>query len=107
MNDYENSQNLCNSKQKSIEDTFKNQERLRENIRSFEKQANSKLVKRYLSDMDKEEDDLIRQRKEIKKLELSKSQKLYQLTELKKVIKNASTETSTELKSLKKTYHLF
>ena len=107
MNDYENSQNLCKAKEKSIADTFKNQERLRENIRSFEKQANSKLVKRYLSDMDKEEDDLIRQRKEIKKLELSKSQKLYQLTELKKVIKNASTETSTELKSLKKTYHLF
>jgi len=107
MTDYENSQNLCKAKEKSIADTFKNQERLRENIRSFEKQANSKLVKRYLSDMDKEEDDLIRQRKEIKKLELSKSQKLYQLTELKKVIKNASTEISTELKSLKKTYHLF
>merc|ERR1711898_30482 len=89
-------QNICNAKEKSIADTFKNQERLRENIRSFEKQANSKLVKRYLSDMDKEEDDLIRQRKEIKKLELSKSQKLYQLTEI-----------STELKSLKKTYHLF
>ena len=36
------------AKEKSIADTFKNQERLRENIRSFEKQANSKLVKRYL-----------------------------------------------------------
>merc|ERR1712022_79343 len=106
MTDYENSQNLCKAKEKSIADTFKNQERLRENIRSFEKQANSKLVKRYLSDMDKEEDDLIKQRQEIKKLELAKSMKNTLVSELIKEVKNIALEVSSELKKLKKVHFL-
>lgn len=34
---------------------FENQERLRKNIEAMKNQADSKLVKRYLSDMDAEE----------------------------------------------------
>uniref|UniRef100_A0A7S3KXZ8 Ubiquitin-like domain-containing protein n=1 Tax=Amphora coffeiformis TaxID=265554 RepID=A0A7S3KXZ8_9STRA len=43
-----------------IRQIFTNQERLRENIKSMEKvAASSSLTKRYLSDLDKEENDLI------------------------------------------------
>merc|ERR1719152_194108 len=102
LTDYEHSQNLCKAKEKSIADTFKNQERLRENIRSFEKQANSKLVKRYLSDMDKEEDDLIRQRKEIKVLEQKTEQKNDTIASLKRSLMNIVTEIVNELKAVSK-----
>ena len=103
--DYEFSKSQCAAKEKNIADTFKNQERLRQNIRSFELQANSKLVKRYLSDMDKEEDDLIKQRREIKKLELEKSMKNNLVSELIKEVKNIALEISSELKKLKKKVH--
>merc|ERR1712167_400646 len=106
MTDYEFSKSQCAAKEKSIADTFKNQERLRQNIRSFEKQANSKLVKRYLSDMDKEEDDLIKQRREIKKLELEKSMKNKLVSELIKEVKNIAWQVSSELKKLKKVHFL-
>jgi ubiquitin len=104
--DYEFSKSQCAAKEKSIADTFKNQERLRQNIRSFEKQANSKLVKRYLNDMDKEEDDLIKQRREIKSLELEKSTKNKLVSELIKEVKNIALEISSELKKLKKVHFL-
>jgi len=41
-----------------IQVVFKNQGRLRENLKSLEKMTGSELVKRYLTDLDKEEDDL-------------------------------------------------
>eukprot|EP00944_MAST-04C_sp_MAST-4C-sp1_P004756 g4756.t1 len=90
------------AKEKSIADTFKNQERLRQNIRSFEKQANSKLVKRYLADMDREEDDLIRQRKEIKVLEQKTEQKNDTIASLKRSLTNIVTEIVNELKAVSK-----
>lgn len=48
---------------------FANQERLRENIRSFEKIGSNELLKRYLADMGKEEDELIATRTKIAKLD--------------------------------------
>ena len=42
----------------SISKNHQNQSRVRENIRSLEKMPTSDLMKRYLKDMDKEEDDL-------------------------------------------------
>jgi hypothetical protein len=53
-----------------IQQVFKNQERLRENIKSLEKVGDNPLLRRYLSDLDKEEDDLIRARKSIGDLTL-------------------------------------
>ena len=90
------------AKEKSIADTFKNQERLRQNIRSFEKQANSKLVKRYLADMDREEDDLIRQRKEIKVLGQKTAQQNDAIAVLKRSLTNIVTEVVNELKAVSK-----
>jgi len=56
-----------------INKVFKNQDRLRENIRSLEKLTGSDLIKRYLSDLDKEEDDLQKTRKLIEELEFEKA----------------------------------
>jgi len=60
--------------QKLIEKVFTNQGRLRENIKSLEKAkvADSNLVKRYLSDLEKEEDDLKKTRSAIESLEMEK-----------------------------------
>jgi hypothetical protein len=52
-----------------IKEVHANQSRLRENIKSMEKVASSKLVDRYLVDLDKEEDDLIHTRQVITALE--------------------------------------
>lgn len=55
--------------QAHINEIFTNQERLRENIKSLEKVASSKLTERYLADLYKEEDDLISTRKTISEME--------------------------------------
>jgi len=52
-----------------ISEAFKNQDRLRENIRSMEKVGSNKLTERYLKDLDKEEDELIQTRRAIARLE--------------------------------------
>mmetsp|Transcript_17860 Transcript_17860/g.27605 ORF Transcript_17860/g.27605 Transcript_17860/m.27605 type:complete len:387 (+) Transcript_17860:555-1715(+) len=52
--------------EKHIKEVFTNQSRLRDNIRSMEKlKTCSKLLERYLSDLDKEEDDLLKTREQI------------------------------------------
>jgi uncharacterized protein YicC (UPF0701 family) len=55
--------------QSRIEEVFTNQDRLRENIRSFEKIGSNELLTRYLSDMGREEDELIATRAKIAKLD--------------------------------------
>merc|ERR1712192_12568 len=50
-----------------VQQIFTNQERLRSNIQSLEKVASNKLVDRYLTDLDHEEDDLIATNNLIKK----------------------------------------
>ena len=57
------------SRNATIAETFKNQDRLRENIRSLEKVGTNALTTRYLKDLDKEEDGLIAMRREIAALE--------------------------------------
>jgi len=56
-----------------IQVVFKNQGRLRENLKSLEKMTGSELVKRYLTDLDKEEDDLEKTRTNIEKNENTKA----------------------------------
>mmetsp|Transcript_3114 Transcript_3114/g.4452 ORF Transcript_3114/g.4452 Transcript_3114/m.4452 type:complete len:531 (-) Transcript_3114:1737-3329(-) len=58
-------QRKISSAQAHVKEIFVNQDRLRENIRSLEKVGPNALLKRYLSDLDKEEDDLIQTRKAI------------------------------------------
>merc|ERR1712176_506760 len=48
---------------KRVEKIFQNQQRLRENIKSMEHVRTGTLLDRYMSDMDKEENDLISTRK--------------------------------------------
>lgn len=55
--------------QASIEATFNNQERLRENIKSLETVGKNALTDRYLADLDKEEDGLINTRRAIAALQ--------------------------------------
>jgi len=56
-----------------IKVVFTNQQRLRENIKSLEHMTGSDLIKRYLTDLDKEEDDLKATRDRIDSNEVSKS----------------------------------
>ncbi len=71
----------------------KNQERLRENIKSLEHMPNSDLMKRYLTDMGKEEDEL----KEIKgKLEYATKER----NEQNKIKSEISLQLSIESETL-------
>jgi len=74
--------------QKLIEKVFTNQGRLRENIKSLEKAkvADSNLVKRYLSDLEKEEDDLKKTRAAIETLETERTNLEKSVEEKKKAI---------------------
>uniref|UniRef100_A0A6B2L179 Ubiquitin-like domain-containing protein n=1 Tax=Arcella intermedia TaxID=1963864 RepID=A0A6B2L179_9EUKA len=76
---------LIASKNEHINKVFKNQDRLRENIKSFQHMTDSDLVKRYSQDLNKEEDDLIKTRRSI---EESENEKLI----LSKTIKDLSYE---------------
>jgi len=58
-----------NARNSEIKEVFTNQDRLRENIRSFEKFGTNVLTERYLKDLDQQEDDLIAMRKAIAALE--------------------------------------
>lgn len=57
-----------------IQRNHKNQERIRENIKSLEKMPTSDLMKRYLNDMDKEEDELNKLKTELDKYTKEKNQ---------------------------------
>mmetsp|Transcript_17538 Transcript_17538/g.26416 ORF Transcript_17538/g.26416 Transcript_17538/m.26416 type:complete len:190 (+) Transcript_17538:270-839(+) len=60
---------LIAARKASIEATFNNQERLRENIKSLENVGKNTLTDRYLADLDQEEDELIKTRRAIAALE--------------------------------------
>mmetsp|Transcript_45535 Transcript_45535/g.54763 ORF Transcript_45535/g.54763 Transcript_45535/m.54763 type:complete len:829 (-) Transcript_45535:37-2523(-) len=61
---------IIKTKESSIQTVFTNQQRLRQNLTSLEQHSNSDLVKRYLKDMSRDEDDLIKKRKEIDDLKI-------------------------------------
>eukprot|EP00933_Yihiella_yeosuensis_P007958 TRINITY_DN113185_c0_g1_i1.p1 TRINITY_DN113185_c0_g1~~TRINITY_DN113185_c0_g1_i1.p1 ORF type:complete len:850 (-),score=167.67 TRINITY_DN113185_c0_g1_i1:317-2782(-) len=61
---------------------FENQERLRENIRSMENVRTGSLLDRYMSDMDKEENDLIGTRQRIEEAEESMAKKSQEISKL-------------------------
>lgn len=52
-----------------VKKIFQNQERLRENIKSMEHVRHGTLLERYMTDMDKEENDLIETRARIEEAE--------------------------------------
>ncbi|CAF1237980.1 unnamed protein product [Didymodactylos carnosus] len=81
-----------------IKSIFTNQERLRENIKSLEKMNTSDLLKRYLKDLNIEEDDLAETRAEIKAMENSKNVLIKDLKEKCFNLKNEATEEKKNLR---------
>jgi len=80
----------------TINGIFTNQERLRSNIKSMEKIDSSDLMKRYLRDLDKEEDDLQKSRIEINKMQTTRAN-------LNREIKDLRVSLSTEARDAKRT----
>lgn len=79
----------------TISNIFTNQERLRSNIKSLEKIDSSDLMKRYLRDLNKEEDDLLKARTEISTMQASR-------VNLNKEIKDLRASLSLEAREAKK-----
>jgi ubiquitin len=77
----------ANTHAEHVQQIFANQERLRSNIKSLEKVASNKLVERYLTDLDREEDDLIATNNLIKKAEEDRVATIARVNEQKVVIK--------------------
>jgi len=88
-------QRLITNHEEYIKKVFVNQQRLRENIKSLEKIAgqSNKLVERYLSDLNLQEDDLNRIKKLIEELEQEKNK-----NEL--ILKQNNMSIQTETKKL-------
>jgi len=68
------SRRVINSHNDHIKKIFENQVRLRDNIKSLDKMPSSDLVKRYLKDLDSQEDDLYTTRGKIEVLEAEEAQ---------------------------------
>jgi len=79
---------MIKTKESSIQTVFTNQQRLRQNLASLELHSNSDLVKRYLRDMSRDEDDLFKKRKEI--------------DDLKKQLEENSNNLSTSVLELRR-----
>jgi len=90
-------QRQIDAHKRHIEKVFQNQSRLRENIKSLDKMVGSDLMKRYLKDLDLEEDDLIKTRKEIEDTEARKSQLDKELNDLQFSLASNVRNRRTEL----------
>ena len=77
---------LVASYNERIGKVFTDQERLRANIKSLEKQPGCELVKRYLQDLNKMEDEVISARKKVEELEGSDALLVYEYQTLKTAI---------------------
>merc|ERR1711998_823971 len=78
-----------------VKTVFENQVRLRQNIQSLEKVSQSKLVDRYCKDLNNEEDDLIKKRKQID--ELSEKH-----NSLRAKLSNLKLEAKSEIEKMQK-----
>jgi len=86
-----------NNANEAIQKNHQNQSRLRENIKSLEKMPSSDLMKRYLRDMDKEEDDLKLLKVEAEKFAKEKNDLTKEKNE---ILLQLSLESEAVLKSL-------
>lgn len=80
-----------------INQVFENQKRLRENIKSLDKMAGSDLVKRYLKDLDVEEDDLKKTRTAI---EIAENARLAQSKDLENILFKLKNEARMAVEAL-------
>jgi hypothetical protein len=81
-----------------IKSIFENQERIRQNIKSLEKIEKSDLMSRYLKDLNTEEDDLQRTRRNISTLQEQRHQRQIELEEKQASIKYEAKETQKNLR---------
>jgi hypothetical protein len=81
-----------------IKSIFENQDRIRQNIKSLEKIERSDLMKRYLKDLNTEEDDLQATRHDIKAMEEQHSLQQRQLEEKKASLVHEATEAQKKLR---------
>jgi hypothetical protein len=81
-----------------IKSIFENQERIRQNIKSLEKIEKSDLMTRYLKDLNTEEDDLQRTRRNISTLQEQRNQRQRELEEKQASIKHEAKETQKNLR---------
>jgi len=80
-----------------IQKIFKNQERLRDNIRSLERISAKDLMNRYLSDLDKEEDDLVKTTASIDTFENDKAKLDKEVTEAKMILATEARKAKDRL----------
>lgn len=81
-----------------IKSIFENQDRIRQNIKSLEKVEKSDLMTRYLKDLNTEEDDLQRTRRNISTLQEQCNQRQKELEEKQATIKHEAKESHKNLR---------
>jgi len=86
-----------NTLKERIQKIFKNQERLRDNIRSLEKISAKDLMNRYLTDLDKEEDDLVATTSSITTLEDEQSKIDREIVDAKMVLATEARKAKDRL----------
>ena len=72
-----------------VDQVFRNQTRLRENIKSLEKVGTNELTKRYLKDLNQEEDSLIQTRRSLAALEESDARIQQETSSLKMAVERS------------------
>lgn len=80
-----------------IKTTFANQGRLRSNITSLENMSESPLVKRYLKDLDAEEDQIIASRKKIAQITEQRAHRTKAIAAAKLALSSAAAKLREEL----------
>ena len=81
-----------------IKSIFENQDRIRQNIKSLERVEKSDLMTRYLKDLNTEEDDLQRTRRNISALEEQCNQRQRELEDKQATIKHEGKEAQKNVK---------
>ena len=87
------------SREAHIKSIFENQERIRQNIKSLEKMERSVLMERYLKDLNSEEDDLQRTRREIKEMQDQYNIKQRELEDKEAALKHEAKETQKKVEN--------
>lgn len=90
-------QRQIDAHQTYIRKVFENQNRLRENIKSLDKMVESDLMKRYLKDLNHEEDDLIRTTKKSDTIAAQKIECDKKVTELQFTLTKSARVVREEL----------
>lgn len=98
QNDLRNIEKQTKNYEAHIKSIFENQERIRQNIKSLEKIERSELMTRYLTDLNTEEDDLQKTRRNIAALQEQHNEKQRELEEKQASVKHEAKEIQKKLR---------